>query len=165
MAGEPSEGQVNVISTEIDLAVHRKLAVELFNFVWTFLDRKERTPEEADQMIHAAHASRYHWGIAGTAREWSVGEWQISRVYAVLGRAEPAIHHARRALVVAQENSIGSFFVAYGYEALARAFAAAGDDGNCRRFMDSAREAGAAITDSDERKMLHDDLATILYPP
>ena len=46
---------------------HRKLAVDLFNYTWKFLDKENRTVEEDDEMLHAAHASRFHWGKAGTA--------------------------------------------------------------------------------------------------
>ena len=42
-------------------------------------------------MLHAAHASRFHWGEVGEPVNFARGEWQISRVYAVLGRPEPAI--------------------------------------------------------------------------
>ena len=37
-------------------------------------------------MIHAAHASRYHWSQVGTKANLARGEWQVSRVYTVLGR-------------------------------------------------------------------------------
>ena len=31
-------------------------------------------------MIHAAHASRYHWSQVGTKANLARGEWQVSRV-------------------------------------------------------------------------------------
>jgi hypothetical protein len=147
--------------TLVDEASHRKLATELFNSVWTLLDKPERTMAEDDQMLHAAHASRYHWGVVGTARESSIGEWQISRVYVALQRSEPAIHHARRALEIARDGNIGPFFVAYAYEALARGHAVKGDRDFTKRYIDLARDSGKAITEDDEKKMLEDDLATI----
>lgn len=39
---------------------HKKFAVDLFNLVWSLLDKKNRTKEEDDKMVHAAHASRFH---------------------------------------------------------------------------------------------------------
>ncbi len=41
------------------------------------------------------HTGRYHWRRAGEPVPYARGEWQCSRVYAVLGRSEPALHHAR----------------------------------------------------------------------
>ena len=85
-------------ATALDQAARRQLAVDLFNHVWTLLDTDERTPEQDVEMIHAAHASRHHWGEVGTPVNVARGEWQISRVYATLGRGEPALFHAQRCL-------------------------------------------------------------------
>jgi len=145
----------------IDAAVHRKLAADLFNEVWSLLEKRNRTSEEDDRMIHAAHASRFHWQDIGSPREWSIGEWQISRVYAVLRRAEPAIYHGQRALNWARDHSIGPFFIAYGYEALARAYAVAGDIDSAKKHIAEARKTATSIPDPADQKHLEDDLATI----
>src|SRR2546427_1263558 len=83
---------------------HRKMAAGLFNEVWRLLEKK-RTPAEDDRMIHAAHASRYHWGEVGTPVNLAIGEWQISHVYAVLDRPEPATYHAVRSLAMCKETA------------------------------------------------------------
>ena len=54
---------------------HRKQAVDLFNFTWTLIDKPDRTPDDDDLMIHAAHASRYHWGVVGTPTNYLRGDW------------------------------------------------------------------------------------------
>jgi hypothetical protein len=100
----------------------RLLAAQLFNETWRLLELESRNRDDDDRMIHTAHASRCHWGqVPGvTPAHLARGEWQISRVYAVLGRAEPALHHARRVLDLCQENGIGDWDLAFSYEALAR---------------------------------------------
>jgi hypothetical protein len=140
---------------------HRKIASDLFNYTWSLLDRNGRSQGEIDEMLHAAHASRYHWGHAGTPLNLSIGEWQVSRVYAVLGRAEPALYHGRRALEIARRNGLGRFHLAYAYEALARAAAVAGRRRARNRYLMEARRIGAAVRDRDDRRMLLEDLATI----
>lgn len=140
---------------------HRKIGIDLFNYTWSLLDRKGRTQEERDEMLHAAHASRYHWGHAGTAVNRSVAEWQVSRVYAVLGRAEPALYHGRRSLEIARHAGLGRFYLAYAYEALARAAAVAGQRPERNRYLREARRVGARVRDRDDRRMLLEDLATI----
>jgi len=112
----------------IDDAARRQLAVDLFNHVWTLMEMPERTRAQDTEMIHAAHASRHHGGEVGTPVNFARGEWQVSRVYTVLGRPEPAIWHARRCLEHCEANGIGDWDLAYAYEALARAHALAGDD-------------------------------------
>ena len=72
----------------------------MFNGVWTLLEVADRTIEQDDQIVHAAHASRYHLGQVGDPVNVIRGEWQCSRVYTTLGRAEPALWHARRCLDV-----------------------------------------------------------------
>jgi hypothetical protein len=143
---------------------HRKIGSDLFNYTWSLLDKTRRTKAETEEMIHAAHASRHHWGRAGTPLNFSVGEWQLSRVYAVLSRAEPALYHGRRALEIARRNGLGRFYVAYAYEALARASAVAGQAKARDRYLAEARRIGATIRDRDDHRMLMDDLATIPGP-
>jgi hypothetical protein len=75
---------------------HKKFAVDLFNLVWDLLDKEERSVDESDKMLHAAHASRFHWGEVGKPLEFERGEWQVPRVYSVLNRSEAAVHHAER---------------------------------------------------------------------
>jgi DNA-binding transcriptional MerR regulator len=134
-------------SIEMDPAEERSLAAGLFNETWTLLERTDRTPADDDRMINAAHASRFHWGNVGEPVNLAIGEWQISRVYAVLGRAEPSLYHANRSLELCREHGIGDFSLAYAYEALARAHLVAGDRTEAARFTKLAREAGETITE------------------
>ena len=145
----------------IDPADRRQLAVDLFNHVWTLLERSDRTALEDDEMLHAAHASRYHWGEVGEPVNLARGEWQISRVYAVLGRAEPAMWHARRVVALCEEHGIGDWDIAFGWEAVARAAAVAGDSAQSATALARARELSAAIADAEDRELLLTDLATI----
>ena len=140
---------------------HRKIGSDLFNYTWSLLDNKHRTQEQNLEMVHAAHASRYHWGHVGTSLNLSIGEWQLSRVYATLGRAEPALFHAQRSLEFAQRGRLGRFYLAYAYEALARAAAVAGRRAARNRYLLLARKIGDTVRDSDDRRMLSEDLNTI----
>ena len=101
----------------------RQRAVDLFNLVWRFLEKADRTPEDDETMVHAAHASRFYWGEVGTAANWARGDWQLARVYTTLGRIEPALHHAERCLAhcLAHPEAMDDWDLPYAYEALARA--------------------------------------------
>jgi hypothetical protein len=141
----------------------RQLAVDLFNHAWTLLRLPERTPEQDDELIHAAHASRHHWGEVGTPANLARGEWQLARVYATLGRAEPALHHARRCLALCEANpdAIEDWDLPFAYEALARAQLVAGDAEGAARSVERARELGARIADPEDRELLEADLGTL----
>jgi hypothetical protein len=54
--------------------MHKKFAVDCFNGTWDLLDNKDRSREEDFNMIHMAHASRYHWGEIGTPLEFARGD-------------------------------------------------------------------------------------------
>ncbi len=139
----------------------RRLAVDLFNEVWRLMERDDRTVADDDRMLHAAHASRHHWGEIGGPENLARGEWQISRVYTVLGRAEPALHHARRCLDICVEHGIGDWDLAYAHEALARAHLAAGDRDLAIASRRDAERAAQDIADAEDREHLERDLQTL----
>ena len=140
---------------------HTKFAVDCFNLVWSLMDKKDRTREEEDRMVHAAHASRFHWGEIGTPVEFERGEWQISRVYTVVKRPESALYHAERCLEICRENGIGDWDIAFAYEAVARAYAVAGQVAECKKYVELATEAGEQIKSKGDRDYLFSELKTI----
>ena len=147
----------------MDAETQRAAAKAFFNRVWELLELPERTQKQDDEMLHGAHASCAHWLAVGVAGNHARGEWQCSRVYAVLGRAEPALHHARRCLQVceAAPDEMEEFDLPFAHEALARAHALAGDLAAARQHRDLARTLAAAIKDAEDRELVEADLATI----
>lgn len=139
----------------------RQLAVDLFNEVWALMERDDRTAADDDRMLHAAHASRHHWGRIGRPENLARGEWQISRVYTVLGRGEPALYHARRCLDICTEHGIGDWDLAYAHEALSRAYETAGDRERALASRRDAERAAEGIADADDREHLARDLQTL----
>jgi hypothetical protein len=139
----------------------RQLAVDLFNEVWRLMERADRSAADDDRMLHAAHASRFLWGEIGRPENLARGEWQVSRVYTVLGRPEPALHHARRCLELCTEHGIGDWDLAYAHEALARAHSVAGDRDRARASRRDAERAAKDIADAQDREQLERDLQTL----
>ena len=91
----------------------RQLAVDLFNHAWSLLRLPERTGEQDDELIHAAHASRYH---AGRCLTWCESEpaaledWDLPFAHEALARANlvagneaEARRHAARARELAAQ--------------------------------------------------------------
>jgi hypothetical protein len=140
----------------------RRLAATIFNHVWDLLNEPDRSAGQDDEMLHGAHASRYLWGEAGDPVHWARGEWQCSRVYAVLGRFEPALHHARRCLELASQHDLGPFDTGAAHEAIARSYRVAGDAEMAARHLALARAEAARITDAEDREILDSDLASLL---
>ena len=141
--------------------VHRVAGIALFNYVWTLLENEARTDDQDVEMVHAAHASAYHWMQGGgTTANRARSEWLCSRVYTILGRPEPALHHARHCLELVESapDEMEDWDIAGAYEALARAHLTAGDMDDARRFYELGREAIAKIEDPEDRKHIEADL-------
>jgi DNA-binding transcriptional MerR regulator len=161
------DGKESVMDTKsetLDREAHRQLGVDLFNKTWRFMEKDDRTAEEDDEMIHCAHASAFHWIQAGTAANRARSEWQCSRMYTVLGRAEPALHHAQRCLEICESapEALEEWDLPFAYEALARAHAVAGNADEVSRYLELGRAGAAAIADDDDRALVQTDLATIV---
>ncbi|MSW41395.1 MAG: hypothetical protein F2842_04230 [Actinobacteria bacterium] len=145
----------------LDPVEERRVAVDLFNHVWRLLEIEVRTPAQDDDLIHAAHASRWHWGRVGGPEQWAIGEWQCSRVYSVLGRGDQALHHAQRCLDLCDENGVESFVPASAHEALARAHAVRGDLDAALVERNRAYALAVELDDDDDRAVIEADLATL----
>ncbi len=152
-----------------ELEWHRKMAAQLFNHTWDLIDKGDnRTPDESDEMIHSAHASRYHWGIVVVSDKYPKtgpmnlerGDWQISRVYSLLKRPEPALYHAQRCLSICEKHKIVDFDIAFALEAMARAYAL-NDDLKSEEYFQKAEKAGEAISKEEDKKYFVSELETI----
>jgi len=153
--GEPA------VAADLEGEWHRELGVDANMEVWALLGRTDRTAEDDEVMVRAAYASTYHWSRAArrTVANEARGEWLLSHVHAVLGRADLARHHAERSLTAVSapgDGSVADFDLAYAHEAKARAAACAG------RLDEAARERAAAaavsIADEEDRKIFVADL-------
>jgi hypothetical protein len=136
---------------------HKKFAVELNNLVWNLLGKKDRTKQEDETMVHAAHASYFHWSKVGTAVNLQRGEWLVSHVYAVLNRPEPALHHAKLCLELTKENNLVDFDLAYAYEGMARAYASAKEKSESQEYIKLAKEAGEKMKNKEDKDIFFGD--------
>jgi len=142
----------------MDADEHRQLGIELYNRTWELLEGGA----DPDETVHTAHASAYHWRHAAgaTAANRARSEWLCSRVYALLGRPEAALHHACRCIerVESAPAEMEDWDKAGAYEALTRAHLAAGEMEDARHFFELARKETAKIAEEDDRKHIEADL-------
>lgn len=140
---------------------HRKQAVQSFNNCWDLIEKKDRTKADDLLMIHMAHASRFHWGEIGTSLNFARGEWQVSRVYALVGMFESARYHAQNSLDYCLENNIADFDLAFAYEALARAYKLGNDPDMKHKYIALAEAAALNITKVEDKKYFLSELSQI----
>ena len=137
---------------------HKQMAVDLFNATWDLVDKKDRTPEDDEMMLLRIYASTYHWSVVGGHENMDRGNQMISHVYALLGRGEPALYHAQRALAVIVKYSIGDWDAAFVYEAMARAYAVLGNKAEFEKYYQIAKDAGEKIKEKGDRDYFYEAL-------
>jgi hypothetical protein len=142
---------------------HRYFSAECFNRAWDLIDKPSRTPEEDRQMLQLGLASLWHWFQRQdhTSINLSVGHWQVSRIYALLGSAAEARQFAELSLQYGQSAGDFPFYLAYAYEALARAESIGADKVKMKDYLDKARALSERIPDPDDKKQLLADLSSI----
>ena len=144
-------------------AAHKYFSVNCFNKAWDLIDKTDRTPAEDEDMVRLNLASHYHWTQRDdyTPTNASIGHWQTSRIYALLGQTENAKRYGQLCLEASQAEDVPPFFLGYAFEALARAEAVGGDRENSEEFINKAKTAAEKIEKSQDRQQLLDDLGTI----
>src|SRR4029078_2225312 len=97
----------------------------------------------------------------GTALNIARGQWQISRVHAILGNGQAALFHGKQSLKICEDNHIGDFDLAFAQEAVARASFLIEDYDQWRKFIDSAHVAGQAIKKEEDRNYFFSELEAV----
>jgi hypothetical protein len=145
-------------------AAHRRFSAECFNRTWELIDKADRTAVDDEQMLLCALASLWHWTQRADCSDQnlSIGYWQASRVYSLLGQADNARRFADTCLK--RSSALPPFFLAYAHEALAHAAMIAGDKLLLDAHASAARKLAAEIEDPAEREMLERDLEQLRLP-
>jgi hypothetical protein len=134
---------------------HRWFAIEFNNRGWELVELSSRTAEQAQEMIHAAHAAAIHWKAVGTPLNEQRAETLLATAYLRLGKAEPALRHAQRGLRFSEQNAAQGeteFDRATSLGAAAQAHALAGDADEGRRLNELALAAAAKLP-ADDREV------------
>ena len=144
-------------------AAHKFFSTHCFNEAWDLIDQPSRTPEEDEEMIRLSLTSTWHWKQRDdcTQVSLSISFWQTSRIYSILGQVDNARRYARLCLDVSQGEDVAQFYLGYAYEALARAESLVANPMQMEQYLNRARNIAVALSDSDEKQMLLDDLAAI----
>jgi hypothetical protein len=136
-----------------DLAkAHRWFAIELNNLAWDLLENESRSAEDAERMVHAAHASVHHWLQVGTALNHQRGQCLLATAYAAAQLPEAAVRHAERCLALSRQNGAEQtpFDLATAYGSAAQAYAAMGNQAKAQALYSKSREYVAALDSADQ---------------
>ncbi|WP_246943235.1 hypothetical protein [Bacillus pinisoli] len=147
---------------ETNALSHKQIAVKCFNKVWDYLDQDNRTVTEEEEMIHLCHTSFWHWTQVEehTLKNLSIGYWQLSRVYSIVGNGKEAITYATRCVSISKEGEIEPFYISYAYEALARAQVLVNQIQEAEESLKLADHYKQSVP-TDYQKALEDDIANV----
>ena len=142
---------------------HNFFSADCFNKTWDLVDKDgTRSTEESMEMLHTAIASLWHWSQRDdvTHKNLSVGYWQVSRVYCLLGQPRNARTYGLLSLEHAKE--LAPFFKGYAYETLARAEMVADNRVIMKAYLEKAHEMLKLVKEKEDKEILEKDLETIL---
>jgi hypothetical protein len=140
---------------------HQHFSKHCFNRAWDLIDKPDRTPEDNERMIHLAHAALWHWSERPdcTSKNFSIGYWQLSRIYALVGEGSHSAKYGRICLEITPQDD--AFLLGYAHEALARAEKIQGNIAKAKEHHAEATRLAKSLDDAESQMMLMNDLNNI----
>ncbi|KPJ61580.1 MAG: hypothetical protein AMJ46_00275 [Latescibacteria bacterium DG_63] len=150
--------------------LHRHLSTDCFNKCWALMEKKNRTPENEEDMILLTHTSLWHWKQRDDCQplNLSIAYWQLGRAYCLAKNTAMAKYYGQKCVEISTEKSMPPFYVGYGYEVLAHASALEGNAREAEEYLRLANMELEKITIEKNKKLLKADLKKveqILNPP
>lgn len=138
---------------------HQFFAKQTNQRIWQLLEKQNRTPQENDELLYAAHASCYHWLKVGSGLHQQRGAYLIAKVYMNLQITDQAMYHAQRcvALTETYQAEMADFDRAFACECLARVYAMRGNKKEALKYYNLAEEAGQHIQDAEDKEIFEAD--------
>ena len=129
---------------------NRTLAITSNNLACALEEKESLTAFENDLMIRAATAARKYWEIAGTWVEIQVAEYRLAKTYLKANKPTEALTHAHECDKICTANRAGDVDMFFAYEALARAYKAAGEAKKYSEMVDRSRALLQKMSDRDK---------------
>jgi hypothetical protein len=142
----------------------RRLASQANNKAWALAEATNRTSDEDEEMLHAAHAATHFWRLIGDASNHAHSFQLLAHVYALLGLPEPAKHYLLKSQPFFLERDAALWERAFAHAVAANVSAAAGEQEAHRIHYHQAELDIAALEDEEDRKILNATMRVIPVP-
>lgn len=137
------------------LKANHWFAVECNNQTWDLLDAKTRTAEQTEELLHMAHAARFHWKQSGTGVHVLRADVLLATAYGIVGRSENALIYATSAnQLLDQTEDVTSFDRASVTGAFALALQVAGQGAEATEMWGQFEHDLSHIEEADDRNVL-----------
>ena len=140
--------------------LHNTFSSMCFNKTWGFIDKKELSAEDIEDMIATSYASLWHWKQRHDckAENLSIAYWQLGRVHCLAKKADEAKSFGEKCLKVSIDGKLDPFYIGYAYEVLINAAILKKDFTEAKNYLKLGQEQLALITNKDNKKYLKADL-------
>jgi hypothetical protein len=123
-----------------------------------------RSPQDDEEMLHAAHASNYFWKIVGNPSNRAHAAQLLAHVYALLKLPSPAKHYFAQAEPSFLEQDCEPWERACALAVKANIAAAAGESELHASSYREAERLIAGLPDPEDREILNATLRVVPKP-
>ena len=143
--------------------IHQTFSSHCFNKTWSFIDKKELSKDDIENMIATSYTSLWHWKQRKdcSAQSLSVAYWQLGRVHCLANRLTTAKELGEKCLKVSLEGKLDAFYIGYAYEVLANASILKKDKQSAKNYLAKANEQLKLIENKENQGYLKADLAKL----
>jgi hypothetical protein len=142
---------------------HKRFAITTNNRAWE-LSVLERTAEQDQEMLDAAHASAWHWSAVGTELNRMRSTMLLAEVHALLGFGASALHYAEEMRTYFVGRETDDWELAFTHVIHAHAASAAGAVETHRLAYQAAKIALKAIADDEDRAIVNKTFSHVPMP-
>jgi hypothetical protein len=142
----------------------RRLASQANNRAWALTEQQSRTPDEAEEMLQAAHAAMYFWNIVGTENNKAHAAQLLAHVYATLKLPAPAAHYLAKSQPAFFADTAEPWEKALAHAVAANVAAANGQPDQHAEHYRLATDQVASLPDPEERSILEATVRVLPIP-
>jgi hypothetical protein len=142
----------------------RRLASQANNRAWALAEALHRSPEEDEEMLHAAYAAMYFWKIVGNPSNHAHAALLLAHVCALLRLPQAAAHYLSKSLPYFTEIGSAPSELAFAHAVAANVASAEGNSKSHAMHYSQAQAAIAQVANPEERKIFEATLRVIPAP-
>ncbi|HUR32237.1 MAG TPA: hypothetical protein VM032_00465 [Vicinamibacterales bacterium] len=139
-------------------------AVACNNRAWELIEKTARTPADVHEMLHAAHASAWHWARVGTDLNEARANMLLGMAHALASDGPLGLRYASSAFNYFNEHEAPDWEQAFAHATLAAAAKAAGNADLHREHYAEAARLGEAIAAPEDRSVFQRSFAQVPRP-
>jgi hypothetical protein len=112
----------------------------------------QRSPEEDEEMLNAAHAAMHFWKIVGTPGNQAHAALLLAHVYALLKLPGPAAQYLGKSLPHLTQQDCAPWERAFAHAVAANVASAEGNEEGYARHLEEAKIHAVQMTDLQARE-------------